>query len=61
LCSNFVVRDQFLDPFKTTGKIIVLYMLNFMSSYDGGIIKIDGRQNEHAVFCVERWKINPQW
>jgi hypothetical protein len=56
-----MVRDQFLDPFKRTGKIVVLYILNFMSFYDSGIIKTDSRQDEHTVFYVERWKNIPQW
>jgi hypothetical protein len=30
ICSSLKVRDQFSNPFRTTGKIIVLYILMFM-------------------------------
>jgi hypothetical protein len=30
LCSSLDVREQVLHPYKTTGKIIVLYILIFM-------------------------------
>jgi hypothetical protein len=30
LCSSLNVRDQVLHPYRTTGKIIVLYILIFM-------------------------------
>jgi hypothetical protein len=30
LCSSLNIRDQVLHPYRTTGKIIVLYILIFM-------------------------------
>jgi len=33
LCSSFSVRDQLLQPYKTTDKIIILYVLIFMFMY----------------------------
>ena len=32
LCSSFNVRDQDTNPYKTAGKIIVLYALTFLDS-----------------------------
>jgi hypothetical protein len=54
LCSYLIVRDQLLLPFKTTGKIVLLYVLIFMSSYDSTIIETDSQHNEHTVFLCGR-------
>jgi hypothetical protein len=32
LCSSLNVRDQVSQPYRTTGKIIVLYILNFVQT-----------------------------
>jgi len=33
LCSSFIARDEVLQPYKTTGKSIVLYVLIFIFLY----------------------------
>jgi hypothetical protein len=33
LCSSYNVRDQVLQPYKTTGKSIILYVLIFIFVY----------------------------
>jgi hypothetical protein len=45
LCSSFNVRDQVSHPYRTTGKIVLLYILIFMF--------IDSRR-EDIRFCTEK-------
>jgi hypothetical protein len=44
LCSSLSVRDQVSNPYKTTGKIIVLYTLIFVF-FDSNL--------EDKRFCIE--------
>jgi hypothetical protein len=38
LCSSLNVRDQVSHPYRTTGNIIVLYILTFIGKYPTGFI-----------------------
>jgi hypothetical protein len=51
LCSSLNVRDQFLHPYKTTGKIVVLYILifRFLISL---LLKDKSRLWDHHAVCV---------
>jgi hypothetical protein len=39
LCSSLSVRDQVSHPYKTTGRIMVLYILTFAFLDSGGMTK----------------------
>jgi hypothetical protein len=53
LCSSPNVRDQVSHPYKTTGRIMVLYILTFYSWTAGGMTK-DSEPNgsKHSLNIV---------
>jgi hypothetical protein len=42
MCFSLSVREQVLHPYKSTGKIIVLYIVIFVQGVSGGIVNILG-------------------
>jgi hypothetical protein len=49
LCSSLNVRDQVSQPYKTTGRIMVLYILTFGAGFSSGSIVSDYVLDDRAI------------